>query len=204
MVSTMKYVGTDSIFATHIAKYSLPELIDEITPIHKDYITDESLWFANQSENCYLLNNHKELQQKLIDVAHDFLVKRLNYDCNVQMTTSWFTRTRNKDYQKNKHTHHNSWWSGVYYFQDECAIQFDNVLAQFSSIKVLPKDFSLNTTELATYRPKKGELLLFPSQTPHMVIKNENKKQYTHTRSSLAFNFMPKGKIGHYDSHWEF
>lgn len=199
----MNFVGSDALFATHIAKYSLPDLLNDVQNIYEDYKNDESLWSFNQSENCHLLDNHKTLQNKLIDVARDFLITRLNYNCDVQMTTSWITRTRNKDYKRNKHTHHNSWWSGVYYFQDECAIQFDSVLAQLNSIDALPKDFNLDTTNVAVYEPKKGEMLLFPSQTSHMVVKKEN-KQYKNIRASLAFNFMPKGIVGIYDSQWEY
>lgn len=197
----MNFVGSDALFATHIAKYSLPDLLNDVQNIYEDYKNDESLWSFNQSENCHLLDNHKTLQNKLIDVARDFLITRLNYNCDVQMTTSWITRTRNKDYKRNKHTHHNSWWSGVYYLHDECALQIDSTLYSMNNIDIPHKEFSLDTAISAVYEMNKGEILLFPSQTPHMVIKKKNKK-YKHVRRSIAFNLLPKGKIGNADSSW--
>lgn len=199
----MEYVGADKLFATHVARYKLPEIVDELTKVYDYYDADDSLWDYNQTFNVHVLDEHKTLQDKIVAVAKDWLLDRLKYNCDVQMTTSWLTRTPAELYGSNVHTHHNSWWSGVYYFQDECAIQFDSVLAQLNSIDALPKDFNLDTTNVAVYEPKKGEMLLFPSQTSHMVVKKEN-KQYKNIRASLAFNFMPKGIVGIYDSQWEY
>ena len=70
-----------------------------------------------------------------------------------------------------------------------------------NNIDIPHKEFSLDTAISAVYEMNKGEILLFPSQTPHMVIKKKNKK-YKHVRRSIAFNLLPKGKIGNADSSW--
>jgi len=197
----MEYVGADKLFATHVARYKLPEIVDELTKVYDYYDADDSLWDYNQTFNVHVLDEHKTLQDKIVAVAKDWLLDRLKYNCDVQMTTSWLTKTPAELYGANVHTHHNSWWSGVYYLHDECALQIDSTLYSMNNIDIPHKEFSLDTAISAVYEMNKGEILLFPSQTPHMVIKKKNKK-YKHIRRSIAFNLLPKGKIGNADSSW--
>jgi len=193
----MSYVGSDALFATHVAKYNRPDLLTEIDNAFSQYKDEnEKDWSYNMTENIYVLNKHKELQKELVDVASDFLTEKMQYDCEIQMTTSWFTRTRKGDYNTNMHNHHNAWWSGVYYMQDDCAIQ---IIGRNTVIMVKQKEFNLHSCPHAVYKPNKGEILLFPASTDHMVIHKE-KAKVKKMRYSLAFNFMPKGLVGDSDS----
>jgi uncharacterized protein (TIGR02466 family) len=102
------------------------------------------------------------------------------------------------------HTHPNSLISGVFYYGEEDenipAISFHKPVVGTNVSYLSPKyqsdrrksqyawdSFSVN------YTP--GLLLLFPSYVFHSVPVNKSKL----TRKSLAFNVLPKGKIG--DEH---
>lgn len=197
----MEYVGADKLFAVHVARYKLPEIVDKLTEVYDYYDADDSLWDYNQTFNVHVLDEHKTVQDTILDVARDFLVDKLKYDCDIQMSTSWLTRTHPEAYGTNQHTHHNSWWSGVYYLHDESVIQIDSTYYSMCNIDVPTTEFSIDSCVSSIYELNKGEMILFPSQTPHMVIDKTNKK-YKHIRRSIAFNLLPKGQIGRADSSW--
>lgn len=199
----MEYIGSDALFATHVARYKVTELVDELTEIYDSYDKDDSLWEYNQTKDVHIFDKYEEIKKTLVFIAKDFLVDKLNFDCDIQMTTSWLTKTFPEDYSRNLHTHHNSWWSGVIYLHNDCAIQLNSVIAGISSFEVPLKKFSIDSTNLSVYQTDKGDMLLFPSQTPHMIVKKED-KEYKHIRRSIAFNFMPKGNVGIADSFWKY
>ena len=195
----MSYVGMDLLFATQVAKYSRPDLNKAITKMYNSYDKDETAWDYNQTHNCNVLDKNKVLQKEFVSMVKDFVCEKLSYSCDLQMTTSWFTKTFENDYHANVHTHHNSWWSGVYYMQDDCALQL--LPSTTSSVFMCEqKEFNLASSAAPVYKPNAGELLIFPSNTPHVVIKKEEDIKFDGVRHTLAFNIMPKGKLGVHDS----
>jgi len=118
------------------------------------------------------------------------------------ITDSWVNQHIKED-EAQKHYHANAVISGVYYFQtpeDSGNIVFHkptnhnnflNEIFNFDTIFVNER----NTAEYVI-NAKEGMLLLFPSQVYHSVQINKSSNK----RYSLAFNFMPIGKLGSCDS----
>jgi uncharacterized protein (TIGR02466 family) len=151
------------------------------------------------SENHYVLND--ELK-KYFETSCSSLVRGvLGYDTDVQLTTSWFTKT-NEDGSCVEHVHCNSWYSGVVYFDEyddnSSCLQFVSNSANICPMKTFEFNF-LNARTWNVY-PSSGLLVLFPSELRHRVVKNKNTK----TRYSMAFNVMPKGDTGHKDSFFTY
>ena len=122
------------------------------------------------------------------------------------ITTSWITWTSNGDISQ-IHNHRNSFWSGVYYFQDEypegsATIQFFNPLEKLSDVVMMGSDLTernpINSSGWE-FNPEPKQLIFFPSYLEHQVMKHTIDK----IRCSLAFNIMPMGKWGDGDSTFD-
>ena len=116
----------------------------------------------------------------------------MKINCDVQLTTSWLT---NKS--SGQHSHTNSWWSAVYYLVEDAEIEFSK---KAESIHVGADEFHLNNAMEVVYKPKMGDMLIFPSTTSHEAIEYDSSGE----RYSLAMNFMPKGQVGFFDSRFTY
>ena len=100
----------------------------------------------------------------------------------------------------------NSFWSGVYYFQDDyptgtAEISFNNPNAQLSSIFFTEDDIrNANKSNCSSLliKPEPKLLLLFPSYMYHQVVSHTIDTE----RLSLAFNIMPITEWGSGDSYF--
>tara|TARA_B100000427_G_C15487062_1_gene585799 strand:+ start:131 stop:820 length:690 start_codon:yes stop_codon:yes gene_type:complete len=122
------------------------------------------------------------------------------------ITTSWITLCQKGDGSQ-LHNHKNSFWSGVYYFQEEYpegtgGIMFDNPNADrydFSYGMVdIERQNEINSMS-CIFGPSPKLLILFPSYLRHQVLVHNNDKP----RSSLAFNVVPLGHWGEHDSSYD-
>ena len=123
---------------------------------------------------------------------------KISHNIELQITTSWCTKTPPMQ-RGNPHTHTNSWWSGVYYFRDDTsAIKFE----QYDTGVYIPHEGEANefNSSAFTLEPEIGTLILFPSKLIHSIQLNDTNTN----RRSLAFNIMPKGKVGNTDSYYEY
>ena len=133
-------------------------------------------------------------------VAEDYLkYKKKKYI----ITTSWITKTLKGGYSHN-HRHRNSFWSGVYYFQDEyedgsAELCFSNPNEQLSDVifeeNDIKEDVIVNSNS-AIFNPEPKLLLLFPSYLGHQILHHGINTE----RLSLAFNIMPTVQWGGADS----
>ena len=122
------------------------------------------------------------------------------------ITTSWITLCQKGDGSQ-LHNHKNSFWSGVYYFQEEYpegtgGIMFDNPNADrydFSYGMVDIKRQNEINSMSCIFGPSPKLLILFPSYLRHQVLVHNNDKP----RSSLAFNVVPLGQWGEHDSSYD-
>lgn len=149
------------------------------------------------TKNHFVLDTNEELKKYFEDLCRSLIRGVLAYDTDIQITTSWFTETRENG-SCVEHVHCNSWYSAVVYFddydQDSSKIQF---LGQSGNICPM-STFQYNFFNARTWdvQPETGLMLMFPSESRHKVLKGSNSKK----RYSLAFNIMPKGKTGENDS----
>ena len=140
------------------------------------------------------------LLNKFTSVAEEVLgYKKRDY----AITTSWFTLT-NKGEGSQLHKHKNSFWSCVYYYQEEYPEKTGGILFDNPNVEKFDFYFSAgdveeinNINSLACIIPPQPNLLLiFPSYLQHQIMKHNSDV----SRSSLAFNIVPLGLWGDGDS----
>ena len=180
----------------------------EYKPIkHFLQFTDEN--FAYSSKNTRVLekypNTKKILLNKFIEIARN----TLNYNCDFLISTSWITKVKPGGFS-HRHSHRNSFYSGVYYFENEYSLNSGSI--RFTSPVNNLSDYDIDSSNRGKFSvlssknwripPEKKKLLLFPSYLEHTVLKNNEKID----RHSIAFNIVPIGKYGNgdstYDSRW--
>lgn len=109
------------------------------------------------------------------------------------ITQSWFNYTDKGQYH-HKHTHPNSYISGVMYFssdEEKDKITFYN--PNFNYILDLPtENFNPYNSQSWWLKAKTGTMYIFPSKIHHEVYITES----SDTRISLSFNVFMKGQIG--------
>ena len=137
-----------------------------------------------------LLDDYPEMKKLFTDVSLQVLSEVAGAK-KIKMTTSWLTAIE-PDETPVMHRHTNSWFSGVYYFQDSpyTGLEFKNPIER--DIDLVTKGSLLNWR----LQPKKNMLIIFPSYLHHKIEKNTSDE----VRHSLAFNVMPDGIIGENDS----
>jgi uncharacterized protein (TIGR02466 family) len=135
----------------------------------------------------------KRLKKVLNKVLKDVNEKVWKLDRELIMTTSWLTQTSTTGESK-PHSHLNSMFSGVFYFQDSSPITFSH--PRTNTIYHPPYENTVYNSERWTVSPKKHDLILFPSEIIHTIEANNNPQ----SRYSLAFNVLPIGVLGYKDS----
>ena len=137
-----------------------------------------------------LLDDYSEMKKLFTDVSLQVLSEVAGAK-KVKMATSWLTAIEPNETPV-MHRHTNSWFSGVYYFQDSpyTGLEFKNPIER--DIDLVTKGSLLNWK----IQPKKNMLIIFPSYLHHKIEKNTSDE----VRHSLAFNIMPDGIIGQNDS----
>lgn len=152
------------------------------------------------SSNRNILNNHIDLKSYLINFSRSCILDIYEYSTDIQITTSWFTRTFPNGYAKN-HSHCNSWFSAVVYF-DEYNDDSNKLILNTDSPRILVNKSSDNIFNgySLTVPPEKNLIVLFPSELRHETTINKSKN----IRYCLAFNIMPKGSSGIGDSLYSY
>jgi uncharacterized protein (TIGR02466 family) len=134
----------------------------------------------DQINNCFDLYNDRYMQ----------------YGCKVVMNNSWATKTLTSQ-ESSWHNHSNSLVSGVVYFQNKSSnIEFENFNKPHLSVPLT--NHNIYNSQNYYITPTAGMVIIFPSLVYHKVTKN-----IEDTRYSIAFNFIPQGKIGNIDNELE-
>jgi len=128
--------------------------------------------------------------------AYDVL--KVNKSIEFYLTNSWITRHHQNDYSQT-HSHYNSIFSGCFYLDvSEESGDFiieNNPLATnifTPTLRPFMEDNSNINANDWIVKPKKGDLILFPSTVLHSVNQNKTNKP----RYSLAFNTFMRGSLG--------
>jgi uncharacterized protein (TIGR02466 family) len=162
---------------------------------------------ANQygfhSKNTYILDHpdcseiNNFIMQSIKYFAKEILMYSYEEYCFSQ---SWISHKAPGQYHT-MHTHPNSLISGVFYYgeydQDVPAITFHKPVFGTNASHLSPqyqsdRRKSQYAWETFSVNPSDGLLILFPSYILHSVPLNNTSK----VRKSLAFNVMPKSRIG--------
>lgn len=119
------------------------------------------------------------------------------YKVNLKITQSWCNYTNSGEFH-HKHTHPNSFLSGVLYIQvDEFVDRIYFYNDGYKQLEIPANDFNIYNSTSWWFPCITGQLLLFPSSCYHMV---DNRPDCSKTRISLSFNTFLTGTLGEYNS----
>lgn len=162
---------------------------------HED--SDDTGERGGASKNLYVLHDMDKSVLKYFEKLFNQSIQNvLGYENPIQITTSWFTKTYPGG-SCAEHTHTNSWYSAVIYFDE-----YDDNSSQLKLMQ-FTEGISSNSAELNIYNsseykvvPQQNLMVMFPSGLRHKVTRNNSDK----IRYSLAINMMPRGLCGTGDS----
>ena len=166
----------------------------EYKQIDIDYIDN----VAHLSTDNYILNNDlfKNIKYKICDEFKIFFNENLRYKNDFKMTTSWIAKSE-PGQMSQYHNHSNCMFSGIFYidtFDNSGDICFSDFRDKRFSVN--KKDFNILNSTSWSFKPKNKMILFFPSEIHHQILKNNS----NNTRYSIAFNFIPIGKLAYGDS----
>ena len=196
----------EELFPTPLIKVKVEENTEQLKFIN-DYTTSSVDKNGQTLGNMRVLEQHPNIRDLLLSKFNHVAEKYLKYKRRKYIiTTSWITQTKIGS-RSQLHSHRNSFWSGVYYFQDE--YEMGSAKLSFSNPNEHRADVFFDESDIEQYTksnsnawiitPKSKMLLLFPSYLEHeILIHNVNTE-----RLSLAFNIMPTGRWGTSDSTFD-
>jgi len=191
-------------FPTNIAIFNLTGDFSKILEeIKKNNVwSNESSELSSNSdrtENLKLLNDLPEFYTKFLSYFNKFKNQILRLeDAEFAISSSWGTKTKENGFCQ-YHLHANSYYSGVFYFQDVVEggeIEFENPASNRGGFSINPLEWNYFNYEIYKIKPKKNMLLFFPSILRHKI----NRVKDVGDRYSLAFNLVPVGAFGRGDS----
>jgi uncharacterized protein (TIGR02466 family) len=146
------------------------------------------------NDDYILLNKEmKGIHDDLMIAVKQYMEKvYCNTSVTPYITQSWINYTT-KNQAHHKHTHSNSFISGVLYLsadKDQDKIVFDR--NAYHQIRVTPDSFNQYNGDTHHVHVRTGQVVLFPSYLTHYV----EAKGDDSLRVSLAFNVFLKGFIG--------
>ena len=152
-----------------------------------------------------LLDKFPEIKQLFLSYFYSLKNNVLKYnEVDFCITTSWGIRVV-KDSCGVVHNHRNSFYSGIYYFDDysneeSAGISFIDFNIKPNLFMIQTSDFNILNTDSWTIKPQKNTLLFFPSYLYHRIDLHKSDID----RYSIAFNIMPTGVVGHQDSTYNY
>ena len=201
---------------THIELFPTPLIILKVDEDTDDLKSCDKYRFNSQNVNNVqylerkdgkrILEEYPKIRDILLDkfkfIARDYMQYR---DKDYIITTSRLTNTTSHT-SSSTHKHQNSFWSGVYYYQDDYPIKtapitFHNPIQEITSFNYADDDietYNLKNTNTFSVKPESKTLLLFPSYLYHRVMYQIIDAE----RLSLAFNIMPITEWGGGDSYF--
>ena len=180
-----------------------------VTEIDKDVckqlkeLSSKVTWFAKGeqrylgssiSKNTNILNSNDDLHKYFLNFAQEY-IKELSFNCDIQLTTSWFTRINPGGFSGHI-SNYNSWYTGVVYFDDEYDKNCGDTEFYRESHGPFPKSdpskYNIYSADYFPVRPQHRAMIIYPSSLKYRINVN-NTNQH---RRSFQFNIMPKGRIG--------
>jgi len=168
-----------------------------------DAILSELKFVKNEGGNEFSINqkildfnNLSTLKKQLTEHVKTFVesVHVPQTPIEVYITNSWINISTPGN-SHHKHSHVNSFISGVYYIKANETDSITFYHNRYDQIKVTPKDYNIFNSDSWSIPITTGDLVLFPSYLDHGVLPCKNNQ-----RISLAFNTFIKGNIGNESS----
>lgn len=191
-------VQIQSLFPTPVVtnKFTSPfvKKEKEFIQSHADKVIKSD--YNNISKDKYILEYMQMGRiRKFIEENVEYYLKNVvcaNDKVSLRITQSWLNYTETGR-SHHRHTHPNSYISGVFYFNADPELDRIYFLKEeYKQILVSPESFNHWNSTSWWLPVGTGDLLLFPSSLMHMVDNTVSKD----TRISLSFNTFPVGTIG--------
>tara|TARA_B100001063_G_C16749732_1_gene549564 strand:- start:199 stop:828 length:630 start_codon:yes stop_codon:yes gene_type:complete len=179
------------------------ELLDYVKTLEYIRVKQDN---GSVSKNHDILDDEifKELKETIIDRTKFYLQDLYSQNpFELEIIASWVMKHKKGDYAQ-AHYHHNSYMSGVYYLQSNEKSGKINFIKNDQEDKlsptIKPDVYRWNDINGAIHwlNVTPGNLVVFPSRLVHDTGTNESDMD----RYCLAWNIMPKGKIGEKDHKW--
>ena len=196
-----------ALFSTPLYINKIPlglDLIEKVitTPCKGDNGGYNNGWMSDTK----WLDDQPEIRRIVEDHLAQYLYGVLAIDPDkhpMQLTSSWVNKHKPGD-GGGQHSHSNSMFSGVMYFQtprDSGDIVFtcSSILPTYCTQTLYPEvvDYNQYNMREANITPQEGMIMFFPSHLSHYVKVNKSKED----RYSMAFNYILRGEYGMRDSH---
>jgi uncharacterized protein (TIGR02466 family) len=189
------------IFATPIAKHdnllseqACLEILTKIRtlPYYKPPYTSTSF----RSEDRNVLRLFPDVKAVIEMLFLDFARSTLGVKptCDFTIMSSWATMTVPGG-DSTKHSHCNSYWSGVLYLTDDASPILFHREKRATIVLDVETITEYSSNEVA-HTPSMGQVVFFPSHLSHQVSRNRTEED----RFSIAFNILPDGLFGLHDS----
>ena len=188
------------IFPTPIGFYDLGR---QFTSAELDFVTQAETRtnVGNRTSQDYkilensVLSDLKAFATRSVDDYFQNIYQPRN-PVSLRITQSWCNYTKSGEFH-HKHTHPNSFISGVFYIQvDEFIDRIYFYNDGHRQLELPAKEFNMYNSTSWWFPCLTGQLLLFPSSCYHMV---DNRAECETTRISLSFNTFLVGSVGDYD-----
>ena len=201
----MNTMNVMPLFASNLVIFNLDEKFNTIDVNNIKYKNSGTNGQSSEiSDSYYAINDYPILGIEIIKIFQQYTVDVLKLSNQFTISTSWFTRTKPGDVCR-FHRHLNSFYSGLYYFDDyeenSGDICFLNPKMPLNNFLIVPdkkEDCNINNSNEWSFRPQKNTIIFFPSYLEHSILDNTSEKP----RHSLAFNFVPIGNYGVGDSSY--
>ncbi len=156
------------------------------------------------SKDRRILEKYPILKKILLNKFYEFIKEsNLNYNNRFDISTSWLTKSENKQ-QCVKHSHKNCFYSGVYYYGDRYDSNCGNLILsspvqELSDFLIVPESWNCFNSYTFQIYPQPSLVVFFPSYIVHKFESNYS----NNPRYSLAFNIVPIGFYGEGDSSYD-
>ena len=145
-----------------------------------------------QSDSSLHLETEFEWLSKLVTKLGKEYIKFMQYKYDDIVCHGMWANVYRREEDLHRHTHPNSFLSGVYYITDDNSdIKFYDPRTNIRSVIMPEQTENFFNAFVIGIKPIKGMCILFPSWLKHSVI-----PQPAGFRVSIAFNLMLEGKIG--------
>lgn len=142
----------------------------------------------------YVIDKLPKLKQNIIEHVNNYLFNNLQYKpYEYYFSDSWFVKIKSNGHSI-KHLHTNSMYSGVVYLDlpksgGEIKFYSTENNSTLNTVKYLTdvKESNIYNSNSWSFKPTRGDILLFPSYLFHQVLLNES----SDVRHSFAFNILP-------------
>jgi uncharacterized protein (TIGR02466 family) len=185
------------IFPTPVGFY---ELGRQFTTTEIDFVTSAE---TRKNVGNQTSRDHKILENPALSDIKTFVSHCVNkyfqeiyqpkHQVSLRITQSWCNYTQTGEFH-HKHTHPNSFISGVFYIQvDEFIDKIYFYNEGHKQLEIPAREFNMYNSTSWWFPCLTGQLLLFPSSCYHMV---DNRVDCNTTRISLSFNTFLVGNLG--------